>query len=76
MTEVNLQLDARGLLCPVPVLRTRKAINQLASGEVLELLSSDPGSGSDARAFCEQTGNQFLGSEDRDGHWAIRIRKG
>lgn len=76
MTDVAMQLDARGLLCPIPILRTRKAINQLASGEVLELLSSDPGSSSDVNAFCAQTGNEFLSSEPRDGAWAIRIRKG
>ena len=75
MSETVTQLDARGLTCPLPVLRTKKAITELESGEVLELLSSDPGSSRDMDAFCSQTGNEFLSAEERQGFFVIRIRK-
>lgn len=75
MSEVDLQLDARGLMCPLPVLRAKKAVSGLLSGQVLELLSSDPGSSRDLDAFCQQTGHQYLSCEARDGAFVIRIRK-
>lgn len=80
MSEVAMQLDARGLMCPLPVLRAKKAVSGLGSGQVLELLSSDPGSdpGSsrDLDAFCQQTGNEYLSCDERDGVFVIHIRKG
>lgn len=75
MQEHAVQLDARGLTCPLPVLKTRKAVNRLSEGQILELLSSDPGSTKDIHAFCHQTGHEFLSSEERDGAFVIRIRK-
>ncbi len=75
MTE-NLQtLDARGLNCPLPILRTKKAINTMSSGEVLEVLSSDPGSVKDLDAFCSQTGNKMLSSDESNGEFIFRIKK-
>jgi tRNA 2-thiouridine synthesizing protein A len=76
MSEVAMQLDARGLMCPIPVLRAKKAVSALGSGEVLELLSSDPGSSRDLDAFCQQTGNEYLSCDERDGVFVIHIRKG
>ena len=60
MPETARKLDARGLNCPLPVLRTRKAFNQLASGEVREVIASDPGSVMDMSCFCARTGNLLL----------------
>jgi tRNA 2-thiouridine synthesizing protein A len=58
-------LDAKGLSCPLPVLRARKAMKQLAPGEVLEVLATDPGAVEDFKAFCEVTGYVLVDSRGR-----------
>lgn len=68
-------LDARGLNCPLPILRTKKAIATMASGEILEVMATDPGSVKDLASFCSQTGNEMLASSDADGEFVFRIRK-
>jgi len=68
-------LDARGLNCPLPILRTKKAIAGLQPGEILEITATDPGSVKDLEAFCGQTGNQMLSSKQTDGELHFRIRK-
>ena len=55
------ELDARGLACPLPIVKTRKALNDLASGQVLRVMATDAGSVADMAAFAEQTGNQLVG---------------
>ncbi len=61
-------LDTKGLNCPLPVLKTKKAIGQVPSGGILQVLSTDPGSVADFEAFCRQTGNELLESKtDGDG---------
>jgi len=54
------ELDARGLACPMPIVKTRKALNDLASGQILRVMATDAGSVADMAAFAEQTGNQLL----------------
>ena len=54
------ELDARGLNCPLPILRAKKALNDMQSGQVLKILATDPGSVKDFQAFCKQTGNELL----------------
>ena len=54
------ELDARGLNCPLPILRTKKALADLQSGQVLKVLATDPGSVKDFQAFSKQTGNELL----------------
>jgi tRNA 2-thiouridine synthesizing protein A len=54
------ELDARGLNCPLPILRARKALNDLQSGQVLKIVATDPGSVKDFQAFSKQTGNELL----------------
>lgn len=68
-------LDARGLNCPLPILRTKKAIAGMATGEVLEIVSTDPGSVKDLDSFCSQTGHQMLSSRQAEGEFIFRIRK-
>jgi tRNA 2-thiouridine synthesizing protein A len=68
-------LNARGLNCPLPILRTQKAISALISGEILEVTATDPGSVKDLDSFCSQTGNEMLSSEETDGEFVFRIRK-
>ena len=57
------ELDVRGLNCPLPILRTKKALAEMASGQVLHVLATDPGSVKDFRAFAKQTGNHLLSDE-------------
>lgn len=54
------ELDTRGLNCPLPILKTKKALADMASGEVLRVISTDPGSTRDFQAFARQTGNELV----------------
>jgi len=75
MTDIAQSLDARGLNCPLPILRTRKAINQLASGQLLEITATDPGSLKDMASFCTQTGNRLLSSKEAVNCFVFLIEK-
>ena len=68
-------LDARGLSCPLPVLRARKAMRALAPGAVLRLLATDPGAVRDVAAMCEATGDRLIESAEADGAFTFRIEK-
>lgn len=68
-------LDACGLNCPLPILKTKKAINKMESGQVLEVLSTDAGSVKDLEAFCNQTGNKLLETVEDDGKYTFTIEK-
>ncbi|NIY74579.1 sulfurtransferase TusA family protein [Thalassospira sp. HF15] len=59
-------LDARGLMCPMPVLKAKKALRDVKDGGVLKVMATDPGSVADIKAFCEMTGNRLI-SSDQDG---------
>jgi tRNA 2-thiouridine synthesizing protein A len=54
------ELDVRGLNCPLPILRAKKALGDLTAGQVLKVMATDPGSVKDFQAFCKQTGNELL----------------
>ena len=75
MTDNMKSLDTRGLNCPLPILRTKKAIAALASGEILEVTATDPGSVKDLDSFCSQTGHQLLSSTETNGEFIFQIRK-
>ena len=79
MTESAMQfdkeLDARGLNCPLPILRTKKALTDMASGQVLKVLATDPGSVKDFQAFSKQTGNALLSSEKADREFVFFMKK-
>ncbi|MCB9957090.1 MAG: sulfurtransferase TusA family protein [Rhodospirillaceae bacterium] len=64
MDDPDLVLDARGLKCPLPVLKARKRLNGLASGAVLTVLASDPAARKDFAAFCEAAGHALDGVAD------------
>ena len=68
-------LDASGLKCPLPVLRARKAMKALASGDLLEVLSTDPGSPEDFRNYCETTGDTLLEDGEENGTYRFLIQK-
>ncbi len=76
MPTIAERLDARGLNCPLPILRTRKALNRLQSGEVIEITASDPGSVKDMASFCNQTGNKLVSSSEADNAFVFLIEKG
>ena len=74
LTDIQI-LDAKGLSCPLPVLRARKRLRQLDAGMLLEIHVTDPAAPSDFRAFCEETGNVLISITKTDGQKAIRIQK-
>lgn len=69
------ELDARGLNCPLPILRAKKALNAMSSGQVLHILATDPGAVKDFQAFAKQTGNQLLESNEANGEFSFMIKK-
>ena len=71
----NQLLDCQGLNCPMPILKTKKAVDQLASGEVLKMLATDPGSVSDVQSWTKRTGNPLLGHSEDGGVYSFRIQK-
>jgi TusA-related sulfurtransferase len=58
------EIDTRGLNCPLPILRAKKALADMMQGQVLMVVSTDPGSNRDFQAFCRQTGNELLGQQN------------
>jgi tRNA 2-thiouridine synthesizing protein A len=68
-------LDTRGLRCPLPVLRARKAMQRVAPGEVLRVLATDPGTVRDFQAFCAATGHDLMEHGEHAGEFTFRIRK-
>lgn len=69
------ELDARGLNCPLPILRAKKALNGMNSGQILHILATDPGAVKDFQAFAKQTGNQLLESNEANGEFSFLIKK-
>ncbi|MDF1485043.1 sulfurtransferase TusA family protein [Ramlibacter sp. H39-3-26] len=58
--EISKEIDTRGLNCPLPILRAKKALAELASGQLLKVVATDPGSLRDFQAFARQTGNELV----------------
>jgi tRNA 2-thiouridine synthesizing protein A len=71
----NETLDARGLSCPMPLLKTKKAIEKLASGEILEILGTDPGTRNDLPNWAKRSGHEFLGEKEDEGFNRYFVRK-
>ncbi len=69
------ELDAKGLACPLPIVKTRKALNELASGQVLKVVATDSGSVADMKAFSEQTGNELLSSSQDGGTYVFFLKR-
>jgi tRNA 2-thiouridine synthesizing protein A len=74
-TTHDKELDARGLNCPLPILRTRKSLNDMASGQVLRIVATDPGSVKDLEAFAKQTGNELLSHSEGEKEFVFYMRK-
>lgn len=73
--NIDKELDVRGLNCPLPVLRTKKALNTIATGQVLKVTSTDPASVTDLQALARQTGNELLESLEANGEYTFLLRK-
>ena len=67
-------LDAKGLNCPLPILKARKALKDVADGGILEILATDPGSVADFEAFCRQTGNELLSQSNEGDVYTFEIK--
>jgi tRNA 2-thiouridine synthesizing protein A len=75
MSEFDQELDACGLNCPLPILRAKKTLGRMSSGEVLRIVATDPGSVKDFEAFSKQTHNQLLSSSEEGGKFIFFIQK-
>jgi tRNA 2-thiouridine synthesizing protein A len=69
------ELDTRGLNCPLPILRTKKALTDMSSGQVLKVVATDPGAVKDFAAFSRQTGHPLLASEASQGEFVFFMKK-
>jgi tRNA 2-thiouridine synthesizing protein A len=68
-------LDCSGLACPMPIIKTKKAVDGLEVGQVLKMIATDPGSKSDVDAWTRKTGHELLGAEEEDGKFIYFIKK-
>ncbi len=76
MVSVKYRLDARRLLCPLPVIRVQDRMNSMVAGEMLEVICTDPGAASDIPAWCRINGHKILDMEEREGELVIVIEAG
>ena len=74
--EFDNELDATGLNCPLPILRAKKALAGMSTGQTLKVLATDPGSVKDFEAFARQTGNELLQSDEEESKYRFFLRKG
>lgn len=75
MADFDQELDARGLNCPLPILRAKKTLNSMDAGAVLKIISTDPGSVKDFEAFANQTGNELMSSSEEGGEFHFLMKK-
>ena len=73
--DFDKELDARGLSCPLPILKTKKSLNELTSGQVLKVVATDPGSVKDMQAFANQTGNPLLSTAEENKTYVFYLKK-
>jgi tRNA 2-thiouridine synthesizing protein A len=69
------EVDARGLNCPLPILRAKKALNDMTTGQVLRIVATDPSAVRDFEAFARQTGNQLVAQTEQDGAFVFMMRR-
>ncbi|ESQ13866.1 MAG TPA: sulfurtransferase TusA family protein [Chromatiaceae bacterium] len=75
MADFDTELDASGLNCPLPILRAKKTLNGMQSGQVLHIIATDPGSVKDFDAFAKQTGNELMESREDGGKFHFLVKK-
>ncbi len=74
-TNFDVELNAAGLNCPLPILKAKKTISDLAVGQVMKVIATDPGAVKDFEAFCKQTGNELVSQAESSGEFVFFIRK-
>jgi tRNA 2-thiouridine synthesizing protein A len=75
MADFDQELDASGLNCPLPILRAKKTLAPMETGQVLHIIATDPGSVKDFEAFSKQTGNELMESREEGGKFHFLIKK-
>ncbi len=77
MTDMNVDkvLDCSGMLCPIPVVKTAKAIKQIEVGQILQMVATDPGAPPDMEAWSRQTGHDLLESTEKDGKYVFYFQR-
>lgn len=75
MADFDTELDASGLNCPLPILRAKKTLSSMETGQVLHIIATDPGSIKDFDAFAKQTGNELMESKEEGGKYHFLIKK-
>lgn len=73
--EFDTELDARKLSCPLPILRAKKSLSQMSSGQIIKITATDNGAPKDFEEFCRQTGNALLSSTEQDGEFVFFLRR-
>ena len=75
MMQIDKEIDTSGLNCPLPILRAKKALNDLHSGQTLKVIATDPGSWRDFEAFAKQTGNTLLSQEKNETNFVYILQR-
>ena len=75
VTNYNKEIDCKGLSCPLPILKTKIAIDQISSGEILKIITTDPGSVNDIASWSNTTGHELISSNEENGNFTYLIRK-
>ena len=73
--QFDSELDCQGLNCPLPILKTKKAIDGLSSGQVLKMMATDPGSVNDVQSWTKRTGNSLMNHSEEGGVYSFLIQK-
>jgi tRNA 2-thiouridine synthesizing protein A len=73
--NVNKEFDASGLSCPLPIVKTKKALADMESGQILRVIATDCGAVKDMQAFADQTGNTLLSNTEEGGKYVFLVRK-
>jgi len=73
--NIDKEIDTRGLNCPLPILKAKKALSDMASGQILKIVSTDAGSTRDFQAFAKQTGNELVEQKTVDGEYIHIMRR-
>lgn len=73
--QADQVLDCSGMSCPMPILKTKKAVDSMQTGQILNMISTDPGSIPDVEAWAKKTGNKVLSSEEKDGKYIFFIKR-
>ena len=73
--NIDLELDTRGLNCPLPILKAKKALTAMESGQVLKVIATDPGASRDFEAFAKQTGHELVLQEKTEAHFVFGLKR-